>query len=75
VTVLEASSGKVPSTHKVSLKPSPSKAAPVEVMFSHGAKPPVAHITVMLEGTLWAAVWNPTSKDFSFQRVDDYSPR
>jgi DNA-binding beta-propeller fold protein YncE len=75
VTVLEASSGTVLSTHKVSLKPSPSKAAPVEVMFSHGAEPPVAHITVMLEGTLWAAVWNPTSKDFSFQQVDDYSAR
>ena len=75
VTVLEASSGKVLSTHKVSMKPSPSKAAPVEVMFSHAAEPPVAHITVMLEGTLWAGVWNPNSKDFSFQQVDDYSAR
>ena len=75
VTVLEASSGKVLSTHKVSLKPSPSKAAPVEVMFSHGAEPPVAHITVMLEGTLWVGVWNPTSKNFAFQQVDDYSLR
>jgi DNA-binding beta-propeller fold protein YncE len=75
VTVLEATSGKVLSTHKVSLKPSPSKAAPVEVMFSHGAEPPVAHITVMFEGTLWAGVWNQTSKDFSFQQVDDYSAR
>ncbi|MGQ0811374.1 MAG: YncE family protein [Nitrospiraceae bacterium] len=75
VTVLEASSGKVLSTHRVSLKPSPSKAAPVEVMFSHGAEPPVAHITVMLEGTLWVGVWNPKSKDFSFQQVDDYGVR
>jgi DNA-binding beta-propeller fold protein YncE len=75
VTVLEASSGKVLSTHKVSMKPSPSKAAPVEVMFSNAADPPVAHITVMLEGTLWAGVWNPNSKDFSFQQVDDYSAR
>lgn len=75
VTVLEASSGKVLSTHKVSKKPSPSKAAPVEVMFSHAAEPPVAHITVMFEGTLWTAVWNPNSKDFGFQQVDDYSAR
>jgi DNA-binding beta-propeller fold protein YncE len=30
---------------------------------------------VMLEGTLWAGVWNPNSKDFSFQQVDDYSAR
>ncbi|TKS59550.1 MAG: hypothetical protein EWM72_02118 [Nitrospira sp.] len=75
VTVLEASSGKVLSTHKVSNKPSPSNAAPVEVMFSHEAEPPVVHITVMLEGTLWAGVWNSTSKDFSFQQVDDFSVR
>jgi DNA-binding beta-propeller fold protein YncE len=75
ITVLEAKSGKVLSTHKVSLKPSPSKAAPVEVMFSPGANPPVAHITNMLEGSLWSAVWNPQSKDFSFQQIDDYSPR
>jgi hypothetical protein len=75
VTVLEASSGRVLSTHKVSLKPSPSGAAPVEVMFFHAANPPVAHITNMLEGTLWAALWNPTTKAFSFQQVDDYVSR
>ena len=75
ITVLEAKSGKVLSTHKVSLKPSPSKAAPVEVMFSPQTNPPVAHITNMLEGSLWSAVWNPQSKDFSFQQIDDYSPR
>ena len=75
VTVLEASTGKVLSTHKVSKKPSPSEAAPVEVMFSHAADPPVAHITVMFEGTLWAAVWNPKSKDFSFHQVDEYGAR
>ena len=75
ITVLEAKSGKVLSTHKVSLKPSPSKAAPVEVMFSPQTNPPVAHITNMLEGTLWSGVWNSESKDFSFQQIDDYSPR
>ena len=75
ITVLEATSGKVLSTHKVSLKPSPSKAAPVEVMFSPHANPPVVHITNMLEGTLWSGVWNPQTKDFSFEQIDDYSPR
>jgi DNA-binding beta-propeller fold protein YncE len=75
VTVLEASTGKLLSTHKVSLKPSPAKAAPVEVMFSHSSDPPVAHITNMLEGTLWMAAWNPASKDFRFEQVDDYGPR
>ncbi len=75
VTVLEATTGKVLSTHKVSLKPSPSKAAPVEVMFVPSADPPVAHITNMLEGTLWMAAWTPSSKIFTFRQVDDYSPR
>ena len=75
VTVIEASSGKVLSTHKVSLKPSPAKAAPVEVMFSHRADPPVAHITNMFEGTLWMAAWEPASKGFRFEQVDDYGPR
>jgi DNA-binding beta-propeller fold protein YncE len=75
VTVIEASSGTVLSTHKVSLKPSPSGAAPVEVMFSHRADPPVAHITNMLEGTLWMAAWEPASKGFRFEQVDDYGPR
>src|SRR5262245_16345597 len=66
VTVLEASTGKVLSTHKVSSKPSPAKAAPVEVMFSPNTNPPVVHITNMLEGTLWVGVWDPKTKAFSF---------
>jgi DNA-binding beta-propeller fold protein YncE len=75
ITVLEASTGKVLSTHKVSLKPSPSKAAPVEVMFSPRTNPPVAHITNMLEGTLWVTAWDPTTKSFRFEQVDEYGPR
>lgn len=75
VTVIEATTGKVLSTHKVSRKPSPSKAAPVEVMFVHSADPPVAHITNMLEGTLWMAAWTTSSKTFTFRQVDDYGPR
>ena len=75
VTVLEASTGKVLSTHKVSLKPSPSGAAPVEIMFFHPADPPVAYITNMYEGTLWLAIWNSTNKTFAFRQVDDYTRR
>jgi len=75
ITALEAKTGKVLSTHKVSLKASPSKAAPVEVMFSPRANPPIAHITNMLEGTLWMAAWNPKSTSFSFEQVDDFGPR
>ena len=75
VTVLEASSGKVLSTHKVSRKPSPSGEAPVEVMFMPGANPPVAYITNMYGGALWMAVWNAATKGFSFSHVDDFGSR
>lgn len=75
VTVLEASTGKALSTHKVGSKPAPAKSAPVEVMFSPKADPPVVHITNMMEGTLWAGVWDPASKAFSFHQVDDFGPR
>lgn len=75
VTVLEASTGKVLSTHKVSLKPSPSGAAPVEVLFIHSATPPVAYITNMFEGTLWLAIWNPATKAFAFRQADDFASR
>lgn len=75
VTVLEASTGKVLSTHKISTKPSPAKSAPVEVMFSPKTDPPVVHITNMMEGTLWAGVWDPKNTAFSFHQVDDFGPR
>ena len=71
VTVLEAKTGKVLSTHKVASKPAPAKSAPVEVMFSPNANPPVVRITNMLESTLWAGVWDPKTKAFTFNQVDD----
>ncbi|HSN04465.1 MAG TPA: YncE family protein [Nitrospira sp.] len=75
VTVLEASTGTVLSTHKIATQPSPAKSAPVEIMFSPNADPPVVHITNMLEGTLWAGVWDPQGKAFSFHQIDDFGPR
>ncbi|MBI4378923.1 MAG: YncE family protein [Nitrospinae bacterium] len=75
VTVIEASTGKVISTHKVSNKESPSGATPVEVMFFKPADPPIAYITNMFEGSLWMAIWNPATKGFSFKQVDDFAFR
>jgi DNA-binding beta-propeller fold protein YncE len=75
VTVLEANSGKVLSTHKVASKPAPAKSAPVEIMFAPNANPPVAHITNMLEATLWAGVWDPKAQAFSFTQVDDFGAK
>ncbi|MBK9306447.1 MAG: YncE family protein [Nitrospira sp.] len=75
VTVLEASTGKVLSTHQIGSKPAPAKSAPVEIMFSPNADPPVVHITNMMENTLWAGVWDPRRKAFSFHQIDDFEPR
>jgi DNA-binding beta-propeller fold protein YncE len=74
ITVIEASSGKVLSTHKVSTKPSPSGASPVEVIFIPDTDPPLAYITNMNEGTLWSATWDPNKKDFDFRQVVDFTP-
>jgi DNA-binding beta-propeller fold protein YncE len=75
VTVIEASTGQVLSTHKIGSKPAPAKSAPVEIMFSPNADPPVMHITNMMEDTLWAGVWDPSRKAFSFHQIDDFGTR
>jgi DNA-binding beta-propeller fold protein YncE len=75
VTVLEAKTGKVLSTHRVASKPSPAKSAPVEIMFAPKANPPVVHITNMFEATLWAGIWDPKAQSFSFNQVDDFGAR
>jgi DNA-binding beta-propeller fold protein YncE len=75
VTVLEASTGKLLSTHKIGSKPAPAKSAPVEIMFSPNTDAPVVHITNMLEGTLWAGVWDSASSTFAFHQIDDFGPR
>ncbi|TMH21194.1 MAG: hypothetical protein E6H64_08825 [Betaproteobacteria bacterium] len=64
ISAVEASSGKVLGTYKVSKKPSPSGEAPVEILFVPGANPPVAYITNMYGGTLWTATWNPAKNHF-----------
>jgi len=72
ITAIEASTGKVLSTHKVSNKASPSREAPVEILFVPGANPPVAYVTNMFGGTLWTATWNAQKKDFDIAQVYDF---
>ncbi len=67
--------GKCSRRTKSRSKPSPAKSAPVEIMFSPKADPPVVHITNMMEGTLWAGIWDPKTQSFSFNQVDDFGPR
>ncbi len=74
ITVIEASTGKVLSTHRVSTKASPSREAPVEILFMPGSNPPKAYVTNMYGGTLWAATWNPAKKSFVVQQAFDFAP-
>ena len=45
ITAIEASTGKVLDSYKVSKKASPAGEAPVEILFVPGAKTPVAYVT------------------------------
>jgi DNA-binding beta-propeller fold protein YncE len=74
VTVIEASSGKVLSTHKLSDKPSPSGVSPVEAVFLPGADPATVYVNNMFGGTIWAGTWDKDSKDLKFREVYDFGP-
>ncbi len=73
ITVIEASTGKVLSSHKVSKKASPAREAPVEILFVPGANPPVAYVTNMYGGGLWTATWNAQKKDFDVAEAFDFA--
>jgi DNA-binding beta-propeller fold protein YncE len=72
VTVLEASTGRVLSTHKISMKPD-AKSAPVEVVF-HPSRP-MTYVTTMLEAAVWKGVWDASRKTFDFRVADDLEKR
>ncbi len=46
----------------------------MEILFVPGSNPPIALITNMFGGSLWAAIWNPASKDFAVQEVFNFAP-
>ena len=73
ITAIEASTGNVLSSYKVSRKQSPAGEAPVEILFVPGANPPVAYVTNMFGGTLWTATWNAKKKDFDVAQVFDFA--
>jgi DNA-binding beta-propeller fold protein YncE len=74
ITVIEASTGKILSIHKVSNKPSPSSEAPVEVTFVPGSNPPMVFVTNMYGNTLWVGTWVSSKKDFEFKQAFDFGP-
>ena len=73
ITAIEVSTGKVLESYKLSSKPSPSGVAPVEILFVPGSNPPVAYITNMFGGTLWAATWKPATKTFDVREVYNFA--
>lgn len=73
ITAIEASTGKVLSSYKVSKKASPAREAPVEVLFVPGANPPVAYVTNMYGGSLWTATWNRQTKGFDVAEAFDFA--
>ena len=74
ISVLQISTGKALTSHKVSDKPSPSGTGPVEVVFVPGSDPPTVYVTNMYGGTLWTGIWDRSKKDFDFFKVFDFSP-
>jgi DNA-binding beta-propeller fold protein YncE len=74
ITAIEASTGKVLNSHKVSTKPSPAGVAPVEILFVPGSNPPVAYVTNMFGASLWAATWDPAKEDFVVEEAVDLGP-
>lgn len=73
ISVIEASTGNVLSSYKLSEKESPSGVVPVEILFVPGSNPPVAYITTMFGNALWTATWNPGTKEFDVKKVHDFS--
>ncbi|MDH3690498.1 MAG: YncE family protein [Gammaproteobacteria bacterium] len=74
VTVIEASTNTPLSSLKMSNKPSPAAEAPVEILFAPGSNPPVALVTNMYGGSLWAAVWDADNKEFSVHEAYNFEP-
>lgn len=73
ITVVELGTGRALASHRVSAKPSPAGEAPVEILFVPGADPPLAYVTNMYGGALWAARWNPARRDFDVAQAFDFA--
>ena len=74
ISVVERSTGRVLGTHKMSSETSPSGVAPIELLRAPGSDPPLVYVTNMFGDTLWAATWNPSTKDFDVAEVFDFKP-
>lgn len=74
VSVIEASTGKVLSTHKLSDTASPSGVSPVEAVFLPNAEPALVYVNNMFGSNVWAGVWDSSDSQFKFRQVFDFVP-
>ena len=72
VTIVEFSTGKVLSVIELT-KSEDTPSAPVEVLFH--PEESIAYVSGMLDGTIWALVWNEQTKSFESKLVDDGTER
>jgi len=73
VSVLRASTHELLGTVRLSQKPPPAAEAPVEVLFVPGASPPIAYVTNMYGGGLWALTWNAATQSFDASLAFDFA--
>lgn len=72
VTVVKFSTGEVLSTIEL-LNTEGTPSAPVEVLFHPGES--IAYVSGMLDGTIWALLWNEDTESFDATLVDDGTQR
>lgn len=72
VTVIELSTEKVLSNIELTKSPD-TPSAPVEVLFH--LEQPIAYVSGMLDGTIWALLWDENTSSFEPKLVDDGTNR
>ncbi len=73
VSVVRASTLEPLGEIKVSLKPSPSGEAPVEILRAPGDGPPTFLVTNMFGGSIWALTWNEGTQGFDTSIPVDFN--
>jgi DNA-binding beta-propeller fold protein YncE len=73
VTEIQASTGNIVATHKISAPDFKGGSGPVEVVFIPHSQPAQAYINTMFEGQLWLATWQNQAKQFQFKPVFNFA--
>ncbi|WP_157197857.1 YncE family protein [Methylomonas koyamae] len=73
VTEIQASTGEIVATHKVSGPDFQGGSGPVEAVFIPHSNPAQAYINTMFEGRLWLASWQHQIKQFQLKPVFNFA--